>query len=169
MDIKKKQQQLKELAASLKGFSDTELEAREQEIIKKADENDAVVAKKEFKLPTENYKVVAAGIQSLLNKQTVEWQYTLGLVSMYEFWNPDRYSKTITYPMLDATLRTLGEMKFTGYEEWAKVIAINKYFESLRAEYEETTESIYDIANEHNAIIDELALRRPQTETSAQK
>ena len=59
MDIKKKQQQLKELAASLKGFSDAELEAREQEIIKKADENDAVVAKKEFKLPTENYKVVA--------------------------------------------------------------------------------------------------------------
>ena len=50
-----------------------------------------------------------------------------------------------------------------------KAIAINKYFESLRAEYEETTESIYDIANEHNAIIDELALRRPQTETTVQK
>ena len=50
MDIKKKQQQLKELAASLKGLSDAELEAREQEIIKKADENDAAVAKKEFKL-----------------------------------------------------------------------------------------------------------------------
>ena len=84
MDIKKKQQQLKELAASLKGLSDAELEAREQEIIKKADENDAAVAKKEFKLPTVNYKIVAAGIQSLLNKQTVEWQYTLGLLSMYE-------------------------------------------------------------------------------------
>ena len=169
MDIKKKQQQLKELAASLKGLSDAELEAREQEIIKKADENDAAVAKKEFKLPTENYKIVASGIQSLLNKQTVEWQYTLGLLSMYEFWNPDKYSKTVTYPMLDATLRTLGEMKFTGYEEWAKVVAINKYFESLRAEYEETTESIYDIANEHNAIIDELSLRKPQSETPVQK
>ena len=164
MDIKQKQQQLKELAASLKELTVEELEAREQEIIKKADENDKAVATKEFKLPTENYKIVAAGIQSLLNKQTVEWQYTLGLLSMYEFWDPEKYSKTVTYPMLDATLRTLGEMKFTGYEEWAKVVAINKYFESLRKDYEETTESIYDIANEHNAIIDELGLRKPKAE-----
>ena len=66
--------------------------------------------------------------------------------------------------MLDATLRTLGEMKFTGYEEWAKVVAINKFFEGLRKEYEAVTESIYDIANEHNAILDELRIRKPQEE-----
>ena len=81
---------------------------------------------------------------------------------MYEFWDPNKYSKKVTYPMLDATLRTLGDMKFTGYEEWAKVIAINKYFETLRVEYEATTESIFDIANEHYAILDELKLRKPQ-------
>jgi len=63
--------------------------------------------------------------------------------------------------MLDATLRTLGEMKFTGYSEWAAVVAINKYFESLHDEYESATEKIYDIASKHNAIIDELGLREP--------
>lgn len=162
MDVKKKQQQLREFAASLKELTVEQLEEREQEVIKRADANDKAVGTKEFDLPKENYKTVAEAIQYFLNKQTVEWQFTLGLLSMYEFWDPNKYSKKVTYPMLDATLRTLGDMKFTGYEEWAKVIAINKYFETLRVEYEATTESIFDIANEHNAILDELKLRKPQ-------
>lgn len=162
MDIRKKQEQLRELAKSLKELSTEELEKREKEVIAKADENDKKVGSTEFDLPKDNYKVVAEAVQYFLNKQTVEWQYTLGLLSIYEFWNPEKYSKKITYPMLDATLRTLGEMKFTGYEEWARVIAINKFFEELRKEYEAVTESIYDIANEHNAILDELKLRKPQ-------
>lgn len=162
MDIKKKQQQLREFAESLKSLTVEQLKEKEQEIIKKADDNDKAVGTKEFDLPTENYKIVAEAVQYFLNKQTVEWQFTLGLLSIYEFWDPNKYSKKITYPMLDATLRTLGDMKFTGYAEWAKVIAINKYFESLRTEYEATTESIYDIAHEHNAIMDELKLRVPQ-------
>lgn len=165
MDIKQKQEQLKELSASLKKLTVDELKAKEQEIIKRADENDKKVAATEFDLPKENYKIVAGGIQKLLNKQTVEWQFTLGLLSIYEFWNPEKYSKKIGYPMLDATLRTLGEMKFTGYEEWAAVVAINKYFEALRDEYAKVTETIYDIAHEHNAIVDELQLRIPKTET----
>ena len=162
MDIRKKQEQLRELAKSLKELSTEELEKREKEVIAKADENDKKVGSTEFDLPKDNYKVVAEAVQYFLNKQTVEWQYTLGLLSIYEFWNPEKYSKKITYPMLDATLRTLGDMKFTGYEEWARVIAINKFFEELRKEYEAVTESIYDIANEHNAILDELKLRKPQ-------
>lgn len=164
MDVRKKQQQLKQFAQTLKELTVEQLQEKEQEIIKKADENDKAVGTKEFDLPTENYKIVAEAIQYFLNKQTVEWQFTLGLLSIFEFWDPENYSKKITYPMLDATLRTLGDMKFTGYEEWAKVIAVNKYFESLRTEYEETTETIYDIANQHSAIIDELQLRLPKPE-----
>ena len=162
MDIRKKQEQLRELAKSLKELSTEELEKREKEVIAKADENDKKVGSTEFDLPKDNYKVVAEAVQYFLNKQTVEWQYTLGLLSIYEFWDPEKYSNKITYPMLDATLRTLGDMKFTGYEEWARVIALNKFFEELRKEYEAVTESIYDIANEHNAILDELKLRKPQ-------
>ena len=161
MDYKKKQEQLRKLSEELKKLTLEELEAREQEIIKKADDNDKRVAETTFDLPKENYKVVAEAIQYFLNKKTVEWQFTLGLVTMYEFWDPEKYAKKISYPMLDSTLRTLGDMQFTGYNEWAMVVATNKYFEILHPEYEKVTESIYDIANEHNAIIDELTLRKP--------
>ena len=161
MDVLKKKQELAEFEKSLKSLSLAELKAKEQEVIKAADENDKAIASKEFKLPTDNYKVVATGIRQLLNKQTVEWRFTLGMVSMYDFWDPENFPGNVTYPMLDATLRTIGEMKFTGYQEWAAVVAINKYFEALHEEYESATEKIYDIASKHNAIIDELGLREP--------
>jgi len=161
MDVLKKKQELAEFEKSLKSLSLAELKAKEQEVIKAADENDKAIASKEFKLPKDNYKVVASGIQQLLNKQTVEWRFTLGMVSMYEFWNPEKFPTVVNYPMLDATLRTLGELKFTGYEEWAIVVAVNKYFEALHAEYEEATERIYDIASQHNAIIDAISLLEP--------
>ncbi len=161
MDILEKKKQLAEFEKSLKEMSVEELKAKEQELIKEADENDAVLNKKTFNLSTENYKVVAESIRMILNKQTVEWRFTLGMVSMYDFWDPEKFPKTISYPLLDATLRTIGEMKFTGYSEWASVVAINKYFEATHDEYEACTEKIYDIAAQHSAIIDELGLREP--------
>ena len=161
MDVLEKKKQLAEYEQTLKGLTLEELKAKEQEIIKEADENDKAIASKEFKLPGENYKVVAEGIRNILNKQSVEWRFTLGMVSMYDFWDPENFPGNVTYPMLDATLRTIGEMKFTGYQEWAAVVAINKYFEALHEEYESATEKIYDIASKHNAIIDELGLREP--------
>ena len=161
MDVLEKKNQLAEYEKSLKSLTLEQLKEKEQEIIKEADENDKAIASKEFKLPGENYKTVANGIRTLLEKQTVEWRFTLGMVSMYDFWDPENFPTVVTYPMLDATLRTLGEMKFTGYSEWAAVVAINKYFESLHDEYESATEKIYDIASKHNAIIDELGLREP--------
>lgn len=164
MDIKKKQEQLRKISEELKKLTLEELEAREQEIIKKADENDKRVGETTFDMPKENYKAVAEAIQYFLNKKTVEWQFTLGLVTMFEFWDPEKFAKKISYPMLDSTLRTLGDMQFTGYNEWAMVVAVNKYFEVLHPQYAEVTESIYDIANEHNAIIDELQLRKPVAE-----
>lgn len=165
MDILKKKQELAEYEKSLKSLTLDELKEKEQEIIKEADDNDKALNEKTFELPKDNYKVVATAIQSILNKQTVEWRFTLGMVSMYEFWDPEKYPKTITYPMLDATLRTIGEMKFTGYDEWASVVAVNKYFESTHNEYEAATEKIYDIASKHSAIMDEMNLREPVTPT----
>jgi len=168
MDVLKKKQELAAYEESLKGLTFEELKAKEDEIVKLADENDKALATKEFKLPKNNYKVVAEGIRTLLNKQTVEWRFTLGMVSMYDFWNPENFPTVVNYPMLDATLRTLGELKFTGYSEWAIVVAVNKYFESLHDEYEAATEKIYDIASQHNAIIDALALKDPDAGNKAQ-
>ena len=128
---------LKEYEESLKGKTLEELEKIESELIAEADANDQKVSKTEFDLPKENYKEVAEGIRMLLNKQTVQWQYTLGLVGLYDFWNPEKKSKKIPYAQLDAILRTLGQMQFTGYAEWyndccstLSVEVINKSFEA---------------------------------------
>ena len=153
MNIEEKQKMLKEYESSLAGKTKEELEKIEAELIADADENDVRVSKLEFDLPKENYKAVAEGIRMLLNKQTVQWQYTLGLVGLYDFWNPEKKAKKIPYAQLDAILRTLGQMQFTGYNEWSAVVAINKYFEPLHNDYVNATEATYDIASKHDIVI----------------
>ena len=90
INLEERQKQLTEYAESLKGKTLDELEKIESELIAEADENDQTVSKLEFDLPKDNYKVVAEGIRMLLNKQTVQWQYTLGLVGLYDFRNPSK-------------------------------------------------------------------------------
>lgn len=154
MNIEEKQKMLKDYEESMKGKTLEELEKIESELIAEADENDQVVSKTEFDLPKENYATVAQAIRMFLNKQTVQWQYTLGLVSLYEFWNPEKKADKIPYAHLDAVLRTLGQLQFTGYDEWAAVVAVNKYFEPLHTAYVDTTEKTYDIASKHQIVMD---------------
>lgn len=158
---------LKEYEDSLAGKTKEELEKIEAELIGDADENDVRVSKLEFDLPKENYKEVAEGIRMLLNKQTVQWQYTLGLVGLYDFWNPEKKAKKIPYAQLDAILRTLGQMQFTGYTEWSAVVAINKYFEPLHNAYVDATEATYDIASKHDIVIRKIEeLNKPAEDNS---
>jgi len=162
MDIEKKQKMLKEFEDSLKGKTLDELEKIEDGLIVDADENDKLISKTEFDLPAENYKEIAEGIRHLLNKQTVQWQYTLGLVALYDFWDPENKADKIPYAQLDAVLRTLGQMQFTGYQEWAEVVAINKYFEPLHNAYVDVTEKTYDIASKHQAVMQAMdAIKNP--------
>lgn len=161
MDNLEKVKQISEFKNSLKEKNLEELKQMEQDIIKKAEEIDKETSNLEFEMPKENYKEAATGIRMMLNKKTVEWRFALGMVAMFDFWDPDVRSKTIKYPMLDSTLRTLGELQFTGYNEWASVVAVNKYFEGLRQQYVDATEKIYDVASQHSAILDELKLKDP--------
>ena len=153
MNIEEKQKFLKEYEASLEGKTLEELQNIEAELIADAEANDQRVSKLEFDLPKDNYKEVAEGIRMLLEKQTVQWQYTLGLVGMYDFWNPEKKAKKIPYAQLDSILRTLGGMSFTGYREWSAVVVINKYFEPLHKDYVDATEATYDIASKHDIVI----------------
>ena len=118
-----------------------------------------------FSLPTKGYDELAKAIHLLLNKQTSQWQYTLGLVTMYEFWDEKKHPKEVNYPTLDGTLRTLGSMSFTGYDEWKAVITINNYFEPMRAKYVELTNEIYFNAEKHNAVMDKLKVYDPNIPT----
>lgn len=161
MDNLAKIKETQDFEKSLKNMSEDELRKLEQEVIKEADKIDKEVSAVEFDLPKENWKIVCDGIRMMLNKKTIEWKFALSFVSMYDFWDPENYPKKVKYPMLDATLRTLGELQFTGYSEWAAVIAVNKYFESVRKDYVNATEKVFDVAFKHNAILNELKLKSP--------
>ena len=161
MDITQKQKQLQEYKASLEGKTLDELRAIEQEIIKEADALDEKIKVTTFKLGKKNYKEAAEAIRYLLNKQSVQWQYALTYVAMFDFWDPEKQPKEVAYAMLDSTLRTLGQLQFTGYNEWCAVIAVNKYFEAIQEDYVNVTESVYDVASKHNVVMEAMELNKP--------
>ena len=164
MNQLEKQKMIAEYKESIKDKTLDELKAIEQELIKEAEATDEEVKNTTFPTPKENYKEVCLAIRLILNKITVDWRFTQAMISMYDFWNPEKREKEIPYPMLDGTLRTLGERQFTGYEEWAAVVAINKYFEPLREKYIEVSERVYDVAMKHSEVMDRMKLIDPETQ-----
>lgn len=159
----KKETNFEDFKKSLEGKSLPELQEIEKQIVAEADKIDKEISETTFNLPKENYETVADAIKYFLNKQTVQWQYTLGMVGMYDFWDGKQQTK-IPYAQLDSILRTLGGMQFSGYEEWAKVIAINKFFEGLREQYVEVTQKAYDVATRHQMLMDAMGLNTPVTQ-----
>lgn len=151
--LEEKQKELAKFEKSLKGKTLKELQELEQTLVQDADQNGIELGKLEFDMPEENYFAVADAVRYFLNKETVEWQYTLGLVSMYDFWDPNKRPEKIPYPHLDSILRTLGGMRFTGYNEWSMVVAVNKFFEPLTKAYTDATDVTYDIAMKHDAVL----------------
>lgn len=151
--IEEKRKELQKFEKSLEGKTLAELEKLEQEIIAEADKNGEELGKVEFDMPEDNYETVAKAVRMFLNKQSVQWQYTLGMVAMYDFWDPKKRPAKIPYPHLDSILRTLGGMQFTGYEEWAAVVAVNKFFEPLQKAYIEATDATYEIATRHDTVV----------------
>lgn len=164
MNQLEKKQFIDAYKASLREKTYEELKQLEAEVIAEAERVDNEIKDAKYDLPAENYKEVCEAIRLLLNNVKVQWQFTLGLVAMYDFWNPEKREKHVLHPMLDGTLRTLGEMQFTGYNEWAAVVAVNKYFESMREAYVANSEKVYDVAMKHNEIMDAIALVAPTDE-----
>jgi len=163
------QEELSKFKESLSEKTLDELKDLEREIIQKAEDLDKQVSNTTFDLPKANYKKVAEAVQSLLEKQSLPWQGALSMIQLYEFWDPEKKPDKIAYPEIDATLRTLGSLQFTGYVEWAKVVAINKYIEPLRDSYGDLTLQVYDVASRHNFIMDEMQLKTPVASTKDEK
>lgn len=162
MDQLKKQKELAEYKKLIDSKTLDEVLEIEKVLIKEADDINEKIQKYEFKISKKGYTAAAKAIRYFLDKQTITWQYTVGMIAMYEFWNPDKFPVTVSYPMFDGTLRTLGEMKFTGYKEWKYVVDINDYFKDIRDEYSEITEQIWDNASKHNIICDRIQLLDPK-------
>lgn len=146
-----------EFVKSLDGKSFDELKKIEENLIKEIDKNDKKVATAVLPLSNENYSEVAKAIRYFLAKQKCQWQFTLGMMKLYEAWT-DEKPDGVTYPVLDSTLRTLGQLEFTGYDEWSKVVLINEYFEPLRSKYVELTDSTYLLGEKHNALMNKMKL-----------
>ena len=160
-NVEAKKKELEKFENSLKKMSLEELEKLEQEVIAEADKQGEELGKMEFDMPSENYEAVAEAVRKFLNKQSVQWQYTLGLVAMYDFWDPKKRPEKIPYPYLDSILRTLGGLQYTGYDEWAAVVAVNKFFEPLQKAYMDATQETFDIATKHDAIMKAMELNSP--------
>jgi len=161
MNQLEKQKELEIYRREIESKSLEEILELEQQLIKEADEINEKISKYQFKLPVKGYKGAAEAIRYFLDKQSVTWQYTVGLIAMYDFWLPSNNPKTVGYPMFDGTLRMLGELKFTGYDEWKRVYIINEYFKDLRDEYQELTQEIWDNASKHNIICDRIQILDP--------
>lgn len=157
---KSRAQILDEFKKSLEGKSEAELKEVEQEIIKEAEAVDKKLSETVLELPEKGYQDVRRDIQMFLDKQTVQWQYTQGMLNMYDFWTPKK-PDTIPYPVLHSVLTTLGGLQFTGYKEWNAVVRINNYFASFRDKYIELTEEPYLVAGKHDIVMNLLGLNNP--------
>jgi hypothetical protein len=133
-----------------------ELDALMLEIIEESKVLDKEVSELTYDLDTAKQKDAFEAIQYFINKQKVRWDYTLGLIELYEYF--DKAQTEMTFAMLDTVLRMLGQLEFDGYVEWKKVAAVNTYFTPIAAEYRKTTEKIYDIAERFQAIDGQLKL-----------
>lgn len=155
--------ELDEFKESLKEMTIDELGELEQKVIKEADEVDKELTELEFSLPKENVKTIASNIRDFLDKYTVKWSYTLTIVELIEFWKfVETASKPkIKYHFLDKTLRILGELQYTGYNECKAIVDINKYFEKLKEKYIEASTKIYIVSEKHNLVMNEMQLKTP--------
>ena len=101
-----------------------------------------------------------------LNTLTVQWQYALGLKAMYEFFDPEKRSEEVDFPMLDSMLRTLGNAQLHGYDQWKAVVTISEYFEPVREAYSKAGQEVYIDAEKHNMIMKEMELHTAKKEVT---
>ena len=140
-----------EFKASLANMTKEELEALAAKLTEESKETDSKVANLKYALETKGQKAAWDAIKTFLNKQAVKWNYALGLITLYEFF--DKPQKEISFAMLDTVLRLLGSIEYTGYTEWKLVTTINDYFTPISVDFRDVTDEIYDVA-ERYALVD---------------
>ena len=140
-----------EFKASLANMTKEELEALAAKLTEESKETDSKVANLNYTLENKGQKAAWDAIKTFLNKQAVKWNYALGLITLYEFF--DKTQKEISFAMLDTVLRLLGSIEYTGYTEWKLVTTINDYFTPISVDFRDVTDEIYDVA-ERYALVD---------------
>lgn len=97
---------------------------------------------------------IANRIVDFVNKMEVEWQYTLGMYQMVEFWKNVEYS--VEYKVYDSTLRILGQVKYKGYDEWKDILAINDFLSVPQELYARDNIYMVYLSQMHNSILNRM-------------
>lgn len=156
------EERIKELSDFKKSLTEmTEEQLRElaAKLVEESKELDARVSQTEYTLPSKGQKDAFEAIKYFLNTQKVKWNYALGIITIYEYF--DQAQKTITFAMLDTVLRLLGSLEFTGYDEWKKVSLVNDYFTPVAQDYRDLTDEIYNIGERYAAVDGQLKMFAP--------
>lgn len=156
-----------EFKTSLANMTKEELEALLAKLTEESKETDSKVANLNYVLGTKGQKSAWDAIKTFLDKQSVKWNYTLGLINLYEFF--DKAQKEISFAMLDTVLRLLGSLEYTGYTEWKMVTTINDYFTPIAADYRDVTDQIYDVAERYALVDNQLKMFETVTDQPAEE
>lgn len=151
--------ELSDFKKSLTEMTEEQLNELAAKLIEESKALDERVSQTEYKLPTKAQKDAFDAIKYFLNTQKVKWNYALGIITIYEYF--DQAQKTITFAMLDTVLRLLGSLEFTGYDEWKKVSLVNDYFTPVAQDYRDLTDEIYNIGERYAAVDGQLKMFAP--------
>lgn len=123
--------------------------------------NTTYLLPKRIQFENESYtkEDVAGFIVEFINKQEVEWSYSLGLFQMIQYWNKVCREKTdsyIEYKVYDSVLRLLGGMKFKGYQEWKNILVVNEFMTEIQHQYITDTSYLIYLSKLHNTVLDRM-------------
>lgn len=148
--------ELSDFKKSLTEMTEEQLNELAAKLIEESKALDARVSQTEYTLPSKGQKDAFEAIKYFLNTQKVKWNYALGIITIYEYF--DQAQKTITFAMLDTVLRLLGSLEFTGYTEWKKVSLVNDYFTPVAQDYRDLTDEIYNMGERYAAVDGQLKM-----------
>ncbi len=151
--------ELSDFKKSLVEMTEEQLNELATKLVEESKALDERVSKTEYTLPTKGQKDAFEAIKYFLNTQKVKWNYALGIITIYEYF--DQAQKNITFAMLDTVLRLLGSLEFTGYDEWKKVSLVNDYFTPVAQDYRDLTDEIYNIGERYAAVDGQLKMFAP--------
>lgn len=161
---------------SIEKLTITELHAEEEKVIGWLQEYDEYIKGIVYQIPKsvewDGHKFTHNDIYSkiiyFLNKNEVQWSYTLGMYELVKFWRNFSNSE-ISYGAFDSTLRLLEQVKFKGYEEWRDILAINEFFKPLHADYSKDISRQIYLSKLHQELLSRMELITPMNGETQEK
>lgn len=156
-----------EFVVAVEQMSMDELNAQEAELINALNEYDKYLDEVVYELPNGaeydgkkfNKAKIAQNVVKFINRQEVDWQYTLGMLQLVRYWeNIEREDKksVIAYKAYDSTLRILGQTKFKGVNDWLDILAINEFVSKPHDQYTIDTSYLIYLSKLHSTVLDKM-------------